>query len=134
VLTLTNLPSDGSFEVPITARASDAAGADQAFATTGYSVDGLSEGWGEDWDRFMDFWYRLTHPIPIGDLIPNPDPGDPLRLQARLQLDRIRTLHQALRAANPELAERLTPFVLDQERVLGAAAVSDLRRSRVIGR
>jgi hypothetical protein len=123
VLTLTNRPSDGTFEVAITGRASDAAGVNPAFATTAYRVDGVSEGWGEDWDRFMDFWYRITHPIPIGDLVPHPDPGDPLARIARVQLERIRTAYAALEATSPEVAERLQPLMVDQERVLSQSAV-----------
>lgn len=97
-------------------------------AATSNGVDLGTEGWGASWDRFQDFWYRVTHPVPIVDVDPRPDPEDPLRLQARLQLDRIRTLHEELRRTDPALAERVGDLVVEQERVLTWSALDAVAR------
>jgi hypothetical protein len=57
-------------------------------------------------------------PIRSLTLDPRPDPDDPLRWQARIQLERIRTVYEALRQSDPALAERVSHLVADQERVL----------------
>lgn len=124
ILTVHNHPADGDIDVPIVARASAPTGPPEVFANTAYSVQGQTSGWGEDWDRFMDFWYRVTHPVPRRRFGP-PDPGDPLHRFdplaeiARRQLDVVREAYRALIAANPDLSESVRSVMADQERVLG---------------
>ena len=45
------------------------------------------------------------------------------RGMARVQLERIRTSYAALESVSPEVAERLQPVMVDQERVLGQSAI-----------
>jgi hypothetical protein len=112
VLTLRNQPSDGAFEVPVQASASDEqTWRDPVTADSQYEVDGLSEGWGADYHAFMDFMDRLNNPIPKRRF------GKPRPDDYRLAIDRLRRSYDALQAINPGVAERLTPIVVDHERL-----------------
>lgn len=112
-LTLANEPADGSFAIAVQASASDPSSwANPLTADSSYEVDGLSEGWGADYQAFMDFWDRITNPIPIPDYRP-PRPDD-----YRIERERLGRVYERLRVANPSVAERLQPLVVDQLRVL----------------
>ncbi len=123
VLKVHNHTADGDIDVPVVARASGADGANEVFATSSYAVQGRSSGWGADWDRFMKFWYRITHPVPrehIGPPVPE-DPlhrFDPLGEVARQQLDRVREAYADLVAVSPAVAENVRSVMADQERIL----------------
>jgi hypothetical protein len=138
VLTLRNHPADGAIEVPVVARASEADGTPEVFATSAYAVQGQTSGWGSDWDRFMDFWYRITHPIPRERIGP-PDPGDPLQRfdplaeVARQQLERVREAYAELAAVSPAVAENVRSVMADQERMLAPQRVKAVSIQRRVG-
>ena len=112
-LTLYNEPSDGAFMFKVQASASDPpTWFTPITADATYEVEGFSEGWGQDYRDFMDFWDRITHPIPIPQFrIPGPD-------DYRIGLDRLQRTFSRLQGSNPSVAERMRPLVADQERVL----------------
>ena len=113
VLTLHNEPADGAFAIRVQASASDQpTWFTPVTAESGYEVDGLSEGWGQDYQDFMDFWDRITNPIPIPDFRP-PRPDD-----YRIGLDRLRRTFDRLQLSNPAVATRMQPLLIDQERVI----------------
>ena len=117
-LTLTNTPADGSFSATVVARASAGAGA-SASVTTTFSVDGMSEGWGPDHQRFLDFWDRITHPIPkqrFGPVKLGPD--DRRDAFGKFQLGLTLQAFDQLRQANPAVAARVTPMIIDQQRLV----------------
>ena len=113
VLELYNEPSDGTFAILVQASASDPpTWFTPVTADSSYEVEGLSEGWGKDYKDFMDFWDRITNPIPIPDYRP-PGPDD-----FRLGLERLERTFSRLQRSNPFVAERMLPFMRDQLRVL----------------
>ncbi|HVL13224.1 MAG TPA: hypothetical protein VM529_11710 [Gemmata sp.] len=113
VLTLHNEPGDGAYSLLVQASASDPpTWFTPVTADSTYEVDGISEGWGQDYQDFMDFWERITNPIPIPDFRP-PRPDD-----YRIGIDRLRRTYDRLRQSNPGAAARLRPMMIDQERVL----------------
>lgn len=138
VLTLRNHPIDGDIDVAVVARASAATGAGEVFATSAYSVQARTSGWGSDWDRFMDFWYRITHPVPRERIGP-PDPGDPLKRfdplaeVARQQLERVREAYAELAAVSPAVAENLRSVMADQERMLQPQRLRTVSVERRVG-
>jgi hypothetical protein len=114
VLTLVNDPADGTFVIPVQASASDPPSwSNPVTANSSYQVDGLSEGWGKDYQDFMDFWDRITHPIPVPDFRP-PRPDD-----YRVESERLGRVFERLQASNPLVAGRLQPLYADQLRHLG---------------
>jgi hypothetical protein len=111
-LKLHNEPADGSFAVPVQASASDeATWREPLTATQTYEVDGLSEGWGADYQAFMDFMDRLNNPIPKRRF------GKPRPDDYRLAIDRLRRSYDALQSVNPGVADRMHSVLLDHERV-----------------
>ena len=112
VLTLHNQPADGSFAVQVQASASDPpTWFTPITAESRYEVNGLSEGWGDDYVAFMDFMDRLNNPIPRVRVGP-PEPED-----YRIALERLRRSYDELIVASPSVAERMHPVLIDQERV-----------------
>lgn len=68
-LTLSNHPPDGPYAVSVVCEAREAGGAGPLTAQSGYQAPASEEGWGADYQRFMDYFYRVTHPypkVPIG--------------------------------------------------------------------
>jgi hypothetical protein len=113
VLTLYNEPDDGAVIFPIQASASDSSTwATPITAESKYEVEGFSEGWGHDYKDFMDFWYQITHPIPIPEFGP-PRPDD-----YRIAIERLRQPFERMQVSNPVLAARIQTLLIDQTRVL----------------
>lgn len=113
VLTLRNEPADGSFSIQVQVSASDPpTWFTPVNANSSYEVDGLSEGWGQDYQDFMDFWERITHPIPIPDYRP-PRPDD-----YRIESERLGRVYKRLQISNPRVANRVQPIVNDQLNIL----------------
>ncbi len=86
-------------------------------ADTIFSADGVTEGWGDDYKRFMDLWDRITNPIPERRV------GPPVPDDYRIGIDRLIHVYDALRVASPEAATHLQPLVRDQMRVLQRMAM-----------
>jgi hypothetical protein len=113
VLEMYNEPGDGTFAILVQASASDPpTWFTPVTADSSYEVEGLSEGWGQDYKDFMDFWDRITHPIPVPDYRP-PGPDD-----YRLGIERLERTYYRLQNSNPAVAERIQPLMRDQIRVL----------------
>jgi hypothetical protein len=109
VLTLSNIPGSRAYTVSVQASASDAATwRDPIKANTSFSCDGVTEGWGADYKRFMDAWYHITHPVP------KPRIGPPGPVDYRGAIDQLIYVYNALREVNATVAENLQPLVLDQ--------------------
>ncbi|WP_256796403.1 hypothetical protein [Terrabacter sp. Ter38] len=113
VLLLSDHPSVSGFVVKVRASASDdVTWRDPIKADTTFTGDGVTEGWGTDYKRFMDMWDRITHPIPKQHFgVPKPD-------DYRVGIDRLVHAYEELRLENPEVAANVQPLVLDQVRVL----------------
>ena len=113
VLTLFNEPADGTFAIRVQASASDPPTWYTPITTdSSYEVDGRTEGWGRDYHDFMDFWERITHPIPI------PHVGPPRPDDYRVWIERLRRTFDRLRSSNPDVATRMHPLLIDQERIV----------------
>ena len=119
VLTVRNDPADGTVSVTLRAAVHDrnpnGPGGELTRREAYFDVDGRSEGWGEDYQRFLDFLDHLNNPIPRVRLDPRPDPG-PLRALRRNLLERF----ELLTDIRPELAERFLPLVDARRNVLDA--------------
>lgn len=112
-LTLTNRPADGAYSIPVEAQASDDVTQGRPLVSVNeYEVEGMSEGWGEDYDRFMEFWDRITHPYPA------PRFGPPKPDEIRIVIDRIYRSFEDLEGVRPDIAGKVRPMVVDQVRAL----------------
>lgn len=109
VLTLTNNPADGSFDASVEFVVDDGRSYSSA---TKYSVDGRTEGWGQDYHDYMAIWDRVTNPIPQRVYGP-PRPDD-----YRDQLDALWLGYNRLRDTNEEAATRLQPWVAAHAQLL----------------
>ena len=119
VLTMRNDPADGTVSVTLRAAVHDrnpnGPGGELTQREAYFDVNGRSEGWGEDYQRFLDFLDHLNNPIPRVRLDPRPDPG-PLRALRRHLLERF----ELLTDLRPELAEQFLPLVEARRNVLDA--------------
>jgi len=119
VLTMRNDPADGTVSVTLRAAVHDrnpnGPGGELTQREAYFDVNGRSEGWGEDYQRFLDFLDHLNNPIPRVRLDPRPDPG-PLRALRRHLLERF----ELLTDLRPELAEQFLPLVDARRNVLDA--------------
>lgn len=107
-LTLSNLPADGSYSVPVVCTATASTDSGAATGSSAYSVVGLEEGWGEDYLRFQDWWNGVIHPIPIEILKP--------RWWLAERLQRAKVEIAAVEALNPELAVAMRQISAEQIR------------------
>lgn len=83
-LTLSNRPAEGAFDVAIRASVSDPNNPGMELnADETFSAPPIEEGWGEDFERFMEYWDRITNPLPKPRIGP-PDPGPVEELRQRL--------------------------------------------------
>ena len=86
----------------------------------------------------MDFWYRITHPVPRERIGP-PDPGDPLKRfdplaeVARQQLERVREAYAELARVSPAVAENVRSVMADQERMLQPQRLKAVSVERRVG-
>jgi hypothetical protein len=93
-LTLSNADVVDSFAIVVECLAVD--GAAEASANAIYEVEGTTEGWGEAARRFLEYWDRITNPIPkIGVRWPGWD---------RLEAIGLERAWQDLYAVRPEAA------------------------------
>jgi hypothetical protein len=112
-LTLSSRPGTAAYTIEVQASASDeATWRDPIKAFTSFSAEGITEGWGADYKRFMDLWDRITHPIPKRRF-GHPEPDD-----YRIGIDRLVHVYDALRQTSPEIALTVQSLVIDQLRVL----------------
>jgi hypothetical protein len=104
VLTLKNHPADGSFSILVQASArDDVMWPDPLKANDVYEADGLEEGWGEDYVRFMDGLHLYHEKYPgIGILL---TPG--AEVEIRPSLAQIRKELLELRREAPQDAPRI---------------------------
>ena len=109
-LTVSNLPADGSYSVPVVCTATAPTDAGSVTGTALYSVVGIEEGWGEDYLQFQDWWNDITHPIPIEIIKP--------RWWLSLRRERIETEVAAVSVLNPELAEAMRRISAEETRVI----------------
>lgn len=117
VLTCTNDPQDGAYTVPVQVSVSDEpTWRTPITADTRYEAAGIEEGWGEDYQRFMDFWDRITNPIPKQRF--NPRGPDVFRRRG----EELRSSLDQLGELRPDLAQRFGGWVTDQVRVLDRMA------------
>ena len=133
VLTVRNDPADGTVSVTLRAAVHDrnpnGPGGELTQREAYFDVNGRSEGWGEDYQRFLDFLDHLNNPIPRVRLDPRPDPG-PLPALRRHLLERF----ELLTDLRPELAEQFLPLVEARRNVLDAEIADvELRMTRIRG-
>jgi hypothetical protein len=113
VLTLSNQPDSAAYTIGLFASASDASlGIGSVTSNASFWAPGITEGWGADYDHFMDAWDRITHPIPKHRFGP-PKPDD-----YRAQVDNILQVFDKLRSSNPEVATNVQPVILAHVGVL----------------
>jgi hypothetical protein len=111
VLKLTSDSADGAYVLRVTASASDSSNRENPVtAVSAFEAPGSKEGWGEDYNRFMDFIQRITHPKPKKRFGPV-HPGDPL------DIERMREEVQLLQQSNPQAAQVLRPMLGELERL-----------------
>ena len=67
-LSLTNRPSDGPYAIPVVCTATAPDGS--VDGTRSYSAPAAEEGWGEDYYRFLSWWYYIMYPVPIEPIPP----------------------------------------------------------------
>lgn len=104
VLTLSNVDVADAFAMPVECLAVQ--GATEAKATTTYEVEGTTEGWGEAARRFLDYFDRITHPIPKYKVrIPGWD---------RLEAVGVEQARQALAEVRPDAVQLLEPLRREQ--------------------
>lgn len=109
-LALLNRPSDGPYAVPVVCNATAPGDVGSVAGTGAYTAPAGEQGWGEDYYRFLDWWYQITHPIPIEI------PGPPTWwLQERF--DRAVRQVEIIEQLNPELAVTLKEVMAEVARV-----------------
>jgi len=109
MLTLSNIAGSGPLTISVHASASDeATWRDPISADTSFTADGVTEGWGEDYKRFMDMWYRITHPNPKRRF------GPPKPDEYKQRIDDLIHVYDKLRALNPEVAGNMQSIVMEQ--------------------
>jgi hypothetical protein len=130
-LTLRNHPTEGTIQITLTMNVSDT-GPDAApgvlwVGTATYEVDGLTEGWGDDFTHFMDFLDHLNNPIPQPHIgIPDPDP-DPWRDLHQQLKDRF----QDVIRDNPARGRQFQDLVDAREAALNAQEQVVAQRARI---
>lgn len=95
VLTMSNADVADAFAINVQCLAVD--GPTEVWADTTFEVEGTTEGWGKEARRFMEYWRRVTNPIPKIELRP---PG-----WGRLEAIRLERAWQELYAVRPQAAQ-----------------------------
>lgn len=107
VLTLSNQASNAvPFTTGVFVSASDpSTGVNPVNADTTFWAPGITEGWGADYDQFMDMWDKITNPVP------KPHFGPPKPDEFRKRIDNILQVFDRLRLSNPGVASHIQPVM-----------------------
>jgi hypothetical protein len=113
LLTLRNDPADGAYDVSVVPESYDSVThSDGRVTQSTFTALGRTEGWGEDYHRFLGVLDRVETPIPRP-----PRRGPDVDIYGREYLRLIRS-YDLLIELNPAAALVIRPLVMDQSRML----------------